>query len=61
MSKYKLCEVIQFKVKLKVIDFTTCDECYFDSNKDCDYMHRCSGKYRTDGKNVCFVEVKDDE
>ena len=62
-------EVFDFKGEmLQVKDIgkeISCDECYFaESGHNCwdasnsDYMGYCNGTFRSDGKNVVFVEVK---
>ena len=65
-------EVFDFKgVMLQVIDTgkrITCDGCYFDKSKyECPDAHIqdcigfCLDECRSDGKNVVFVEVEDDQ
>ena len=64
-------EVFDFKgVKLEVkIPYKKdcCDGCHFDNieyscdSSECDiYVGYCYGPFRSDGKNVIFVEVKDE-
>lgn len=43
-----------------------CDGCYFDeSEHECFYAHNCIGycygAFRSDGKDVVFLEVEDDQ
>ena len=67
-----ICEVFDFDgVKLKVKDTCrkiSCDGCYFDEcERDCSYANiqdcigYCYEPFRSDGKNVIFVEVEDDQ
>ena len=68
----KVGEVFDFNgVKLQVKDTgqkVSCDGCYFDKFEyECsdahisDYTGLCFGSFGSDGKNVIFVEVKDNE
>ena len=66
----KVGEVFGFNdVKLQVKDIgkkACCDGCYFDeSEHKCFDAHNCTGychrPFRSDGKNVIFVEVEDDQ
>lgn len=63
-------EVFDFNdVKLQVKDIgkkVCCDGCYFDKSEyKCSDVHNCIGycfgPFRSDGKDVVFVEVEDDK
>ena len=63
-------EVFDFKgVKLQVKDAVrkiSCNGCYFDKSEyKCSDVHNCIGycyePFRSDGKDVVFVEVEDDQ
>ena len=70
MQERKIDEVFNFKGEmLQVKDIgnkACCDGCYFDESKHkCSDVHNCIGycyePFRSDGKDVVFVEVRDDK
>ena len=59
----KIGETIKFEgktLRVEEIKDDSCKGCFFDSKYFCSmYVGRCNAGYRTDKKNIIFVEVKE--
>ena len=61
----KIGETFEFenkKIEVKEVEKNICSNCFFDTmciGKRIDICGECYGKWRSDGKNVIFVEMQE--